>query len=187
MAKKKEGLEALLQAQKQRKDVTPRHAPDEPTSPPPMSAVYPGSENPEFNKVTLTGGAGPRLKRSRVAENPTVYHPIEEISAESEAIPAAPTPSTRETSELRKNIAASTSPKSELTKTEAMKLMLQCNQLLSEFQDVARAFQKAAGGRREGPAYEAWRDLNHAQVLIYRCASVMREGYGLQELKEKKP
>ena len=187
MAKKKEGLEALLQAQKQRKDVTPRQPPKESTSAPSKSAVHPGSKNPEFNKVTLTGRSGPRLKRSRVAENPTVYHPVEETPPETDMVPNASEPTPRETSNLRNNIAASTSPKSELTKAEALKLMLDCNKLLSEFQDVARAFQTAAGGRREGPVYEAWRDLNHAQVLIYRCSSVMREGYGLQELKQKKP
>lgn len=185
MAQKKEGLEALLQAQKKRKDVTPRQPPEETTSTPAKSAVTPSSENPEFNKVTLTGGPGPRLKRGRVAENPTVYHPVEDVPPTTDVVAAAPGPTQKQTKELRKNIAASTSPKSELSKAEAMKLMLACNQLLSEFQDVARAFQTAAGGRREGPAYEAWRDLNHAQVLIYRCASVMREGYGLQDLKKK--
>jgi hypothetical protein len=57
--------------------------------------------------------------------------------------------------------------------------MSSCETLLSEFQEVARSFQTVAAGRREGAIYEAWRDLNHAQILLYRSMSVLREGYGL--------
>lgn len=186
MAKKSDGLTAFVQAKTKKEKQAGATSTKTGVGALGKSAVHPGSENPEFKKVTLTGSEGPRLKRGRVAENPSVFHPTPPAQSAAPRKVAAPkaNPVPKQVSSVRKSIAAPTAPSEDLSAADAMKLMLSCNQLLIEFQDVARAFQKAAAGRREGPAYEAWRDLNHAQVLVYRCVSVMREGYGLENLKK---
>ena len=180
MGKKGEGLEAFVKAK-----IKVGKGTEGPTEEQPLqSAVHSKSENPKFNKVRLTESRGPTLKRGRVADNPTVYHPPKRKSAvpttPKKASPT-PKPTKKQSKTIRKKIAASTKPGPEISETEAMKLVLSCDNLVKEFQSVARAFQNAAAGRREGPVYEAWRDLNHAQVLLYRTISVMKEGYKLDE------
>ena len=175
MAKKEEGLRALVGRKTKKADAS-RSGIDEIVK----SSVHPGDENPTFNKVALTGSDGPKLKRGRIAENPAVYHPPAP-SKTAKKRTAKKAPNKSETKAIRKSIAASTQPKGDITETEARKLVLACSQLLDSFQEVARQFQENASGRREGPIYEAWRDINHAQVLLYRSMSIVRETYDLDE------
>ena len=179
MGKKGEGLEAFVKA-KTSKGKTAHPSEEESKT----SAVHSSSDNPKFNKVRLTESRGPTLKRGRIADNPTVYHPPKRKSAvpktPKKAVPT-PKPTDKQSKAIRQKIAASTEPRPDIDQAEAMKLVLSCDQLLKEFQNVARAFQSSAAGRREGPVYEAWRDLNHAQVLLYRSISLMKEGYKLDE------
>ena len=180
MGKKGEGLEAFVKAKI--RAGTGTQVIEEET--PKQSAVHAKDENPTFNKVRLTESRGPTLNKGRIADNPTVYHPPKRKSAvptgSKKALPK-PKPGKAEGKSIRKKIAASTTPGPEIDQTEAMKLVLACDNLVKEFQTVARAYQGAAAGRREGPVYEAWRDLNHAQVLLYRSISVMKEGFKLDE------
>jgi hypothetical protein len=166
MKDSKEGLSALVKATEKRRQKPGKTA----TKTPSKTLVKSNATKSAFNKVALTQSEGPKLRRSRVAENPTVVHPKTKTTDKT---------ARKKSAEPRERLAASTKPGPEPTAADAKRLMSSCETLLSEFQEVARSFQTVAAGRREGAIYEAWRDLNHAQILLYRSMSVLREGYGL--------
>ena len=204
MAQKGKGLEALSQAQRARrkkKEASGERSDSQwPSIDRGESAVHPGHENPEFTPASFSQGSGAARIIPRVTENPTIYHPVEPVT-EKKARPkkarpkksralksAAPAKAMRdnaavtldsEEQALRAKVAVSTEVKP-VTLKDAQKLMAQCRHLLAEFEEVARQFQRAGSGRREGPVYEAWRDVNHAQVLVYRAMSMLREGFDLK-------
>ena len=198
MAQKGKGLEALSQAQRARrkkKEASDRSDSQWPSIDRGESAVHPGQGKPEFTPGSFSQGSGPARITPRVTENPTIYHPVEPATEQKvrpkksralkSAAPAAIVPERAaipldtEEQALRSKVAVSTEVKP-VTRKDAQKLMAQCRKLLGEFEEVARQFQHAGSGRREGPVYEAWRDVNHAQVLVYRAMSMLREGFDLK-------
>jgi len=144
-----------------------------------------------FDPGTGSGvSVGASSSQSRVKRSPDLIQPSKKggragskSGATSKPSAEDSVPSTKERAKqassmvdaaLRKKLAVSTDAQP-LKSTDKRKLILHCRHLIDQFEGVARDFQKAGGGHREGPVYESWRDINHAQILLYRALALLTD------------